>query len=77
MKGNISGVDLYIMAYAWSQQQHCLIVSTCGKTITYKIRYESKYADEFGNTEFNELLRPAVLQQLFNFLSLIDEANKC
>ena len=76
MKTNISGVDLYVMAYAWSQQRSCRIVSTCGKTITHRISYESKYADHFDNTAFNELPRPAILHQLFHFLPLVDEANK-
>ena len=76
MKANISGVDLYIMVYVWSQQQHCLVVSTCGKMVTHKIKYRSKYANQFDNTEFNKLSRPAVLYQLFNFLPLIDKANK-
>ena len=76
MKANISGVNLYVMAYAWSQQRSCRIVSTCGKTITHRISYESKYADHFDNTAFNELPRPAILHQLFHFLPLVDEANK-
>ena len=76
MKANISSVDLYIMVYAWSQQRTCMIVSTCGKTITHRMTYQLKYADQFDNTEFNDLPRPAVLHQLFHFLPLIDEANK-
>ena len=52
------------------------IVSTCDKTITHRISYESKYADHFDNTAFNELPRPAILHQLFHFLPLVDEANK-
>ena len=51
-------------------------MSTCDKTITHKIRHESNYADQFDNTEFNELPRQAVLHQLFNFLPLTNEANK-
>ena len=51
-------------------------MSTCGKTIMHRISYESKYADHFDNTKFNELLRLAILHQLFHFLPLIDEANK-
>ena len=50
-------------------------MSTCDKTITHKIRHESNYADQFDTTEFNELPRPAILHQLFNFLPLIDKAN--
>ena len=67
---------MYVMVYAWSQQRSCMVVSTCGKTIRHKIDYKSKFADQFDNTDWNFLPRPAILHQLFNFLPLIDEANK-
>ena len=51
------------------------IASTCGKTITHRIKYRSKYADQFDNTELNEHLCPTIFCQLFNFLPLINEAN--
>ena len=76
MKTNTSGVDLYVMFYTWSQHRSCMAVSTCGKTIRHKIDYQSKYANQFDNTEWNNLPRPVVLHQLFHFLPLIDEANK-
>ena len=36
MKATISGVDLFLMAYAWSQKGIAYIVSSCGPTVRHK-----------------------------------------
>ena len=76
MKATISEVDLYIMAYAWSNKGVSYMVSTCGTTVQHEKHYMSSYEDEFGNRATKELARPAIAHMLYEFLPLIDEHNK-
>ena len=76
MKTNLSGFDLFVMIYAWSQERTTMVVSAIGKTNRHRIDYHSKFVDAFNNTTYKELPRLAVLYQAFHFLPLIDEANK-
>ena len=43
MKATISEVDLYIMAYAWSNKGIAFTVSTCGTTVQHERNYMSNY----------------------------------
>ena len=76
MKATISEVELFIMAYAWSNKGISYIVSSCGTTIRHERDYVSKFEDGFGNTDCKALARPAIAHMLYEFLPLIDEHNK-
>lgn len=76
MTTTIAGVDLYVMAYAWSQKGIAYMVSSCGTTVTHESAYISKFEDEFGNVSSKELPRPAIAHMIYDFLPLIDEHNK-
>ena len=76
MKATISEVDLFIMAYAWSNKGIAFMVSTCGTTVQHERNYMSNYEDEFGHRATKELARPAIAHMLYEFLPLIDEHNK-
>ena len=43
MQSKIADVELFAMAYAWSQRGVAYIVSTCGKTVMHDQPYISKY----------------------------------
>lgn len=47
MQANIGEVDVFAMAYAWSQKGVAYIVSSCGKTVAHEQPYISKYEDEY------------------------------
>ena len=55
MKANIGGVDIFVMAYAWSSKGVAYMVSSCGKTVMHKDAYVSRFDDEFGNVIEKEL----------------------
>jgi hypothetical protein len=76
MKSTIGGVDLYVMAYAWSSKGVAYMVSTCGKTVMHEKAYISRFEDEYGNVQHKELARPTIAHMLYEFLPLIDEHNK-
>ncbi|KAL7525905.1 hypothetical protein ACHAXR_002386, partial [Thalassiosira sp. AJA248-18] len=76
MTAKISGVDLYIMAYAWSNKGIAYIVSTCGTTVRHEKNYYASFEDAYGNRCTKELPRPAIAHMLYEFLPLIDEHNK-
>ena len=76
MQANIGGVDLYVMAYAWSSKGVAYMVSSCGKTVMHTDPYISRFEDEYGNVQEKELPRPTVAHMLYEFLPLIDEHNK-
>ena len=76
MKANISGVDIFVMAYAWSNKGVSFIVLTCGTTVRHEKNYYSKFEDSYGNPSVKELARPAIAHMLFEFLPLINEHNK-
>ena len=76
MKATISGVDLYVMAYAWSQKGVAYMVSTSGTTVRHSTNYVLRFEDEYGNVVHKELPRPTVAHFLYDFLPLIDEHNK-
>jgi hypothetical protein len=75
-KGEIAGVELFVMAYAWSQRGVSYFVSTCGKTEPHPEKYQSHFEDDFGNIVFKEINRPHIAHFLYEFLPLIDEHNK-
>ena len=76
MNANISNVDIFVMAYAWSAKKTSYMVTTCRTTVRHEKSYISKFEDKFGNVASKELARPAVAHVLFEFLPLIDEHNK-
>ncbi len=76
MKATISEVDLFVMAYAWSNKGIAFFVSSCGTTIRHEKNYYSKFEDEMGCVQAKELARPEVAHMLYEFLPLIDEHNK-
>jgi hypothetical protein len=76
MKATIGGVDLFIMAYAWSQKGISYFVSTCGTTVRHSTDYQSKFPDGFGNTDARSYPRPSIAHMVYEFLPLIDEHNK-
>ena len=76
MKTNIAGVDLFAIAYAWSQSSVAYMVSTCGKTIRHCEDYYAKFSDGYDNKETLAYPRPAIVHQTYHFLPLIDEFNK-
>jgi hypothetical protein len=75
MSATIGGVDLYVMAYAWSSTGVAYMVSSCGKTVMHEQSYVSRYEDEYGNVQEKELPRPGVAHFLYEFLPLIDKHN--
>jgi hypothetical protein len=76
MQAAIGGVDLYVMAYAWSSKGLAYMVSSCGKTVMHVDPYIPRFEDEYGNVQEKELPRPTVAHMLHEFLPLIDEHNK-
>ncbi|KAL7554128.1 hypothetical protein ACHAWF_017536 [Thalassiosira exigua] len=76
MKTTISGVNIFVMAYAWSQKGIAYMVSSCGTTVRHEKNYMSRFEDEFGNVSEKELPRPTVAHFVYEFLPLIDEHNK-
>ena len=76
MKTTIAGVDLFVMAYAWSQKGVAYFVSTAGKTIRHSTNYISRFEDEYGNVHEKQLPWPTIAHLLYEFLPLIDEHNK-
>jgi hypothetical protein len=76
MKTFISDVKVLAIAYAWSQKGVSYFVSTCGSTVPSPFKYESKFEDEWGLTNFKEIERPDIVHMLYEYLPLIDEHNK-
>ncbi|KAL7538207.1 hypothetical protein ACHAXR_008374 [Thalassiosira sp. AJA248-18] len=76
MKANISGVDIFTMASAWSTTSISFIVSSSGKTIRHTKNFATRYEDEVGNSCKKELPHPAIAHQLYELLPSIDEHNK-
>mmetsp|Transcript_44837 Transcript_44837/g.136937 ORF Transcript_44837/g.136937 Transcript_44837/m.136937 type:complete len:153 (+) Transcript_44837:1466-1924(+) len=76
MKATIGGVELYVMAYAWSHRGVKFFVSSCGTTVQHEKNYISKFEDEFGNIQQKELPCPTIAHFLYEFAPLIDEHNK-
>lgn len=76
MKAVIAEVDVFVMAYAWSNKGVSYIVSTCGTTVQHMEPYVSKFEDVFGNVNTKELARPTIAHILYEFLPSIDEHNK-
>ena len=54
MVGEISGVQVMALAYAWSMTSITYIVSTCGKTIQHAVSYTTKYEDSYGEVSSKE-----------------------
>ncbi len=76
MKATISGVDLFFLAYAWSNKRAVYLVSTCGTTVQHEIPYHSNFTDDFGNVTFKEIPRPSIAHFYFELCPLIDNHNK-
>ena len=76
MKATISGVDLFLLAYAWSNKRAAYLVSTCGTTVQHEIPFRSNFTDDFGNVTFKEIPRPSVAHFYFELCPLIDNHNK-
>ena len=76
MQATISGVDLYIMACAWSSKGGVCMVSSCGKTVMHKEPYVSHFEVVYANVQEKHLPHPTIAHMLYEFLLLIDEHNK-
>lgn len=76
MKATISGVDLFLLAYAWSNQRAAYIVSSCGTTVQHETPYRSHFTDDYGNVTFKEIPRPSIAHFYFELCPLIDNHNK-
>jgi hypothetical protein len=76
MKANISGVDLFLLAYAFSNNDTTFMVSSSGTTVQHKTMYRSNFTDAYGNTTFKEIPRPSIAHFLYELLPLIDNHNK-
>ncbi len=76
MKATISGVDIFAMAYAWSNKGINYIISSYGKIVHSKNDYQSNFADAYGNTKTRLHAQPAIAHMLYMFLPLINEHNK-
>ena len=76
MTTTISEVPIVAVAYAWSQKGVSYFVSSCGSTEPSAVKYQSKFEDEWGNTNVREIDRPQLAHYLYEYLPLIDEHNK-
>jgi hypothetical protein len=76
MKATISNINIIAVAYAWSQKGVSYFVSTCGSTEPSPIKYQSKFEDEWGNTNSRDIDRPKLAHFLYEYAPLIDEHNK-
>jgi hypothetical protein len=76
MRATIASVPLLAIAYAWSQKGVSYFISTCGSTEPDKMKYISKFEDEWGHTGSRMLDRPKIVHFLYEYLPLIDEHNK-
>ncbi len=76
MKATISGVELFLLAYAWSNQRAAYIASSCGTTVTHKEPYQTHFTDDYGNITFKEIPRPSIAHFYFELCPLIDNHNK-
>jgi hypothetical protein len=76
MKATISGVDLFLLAYAWSNQRAAYIVSLCGTTVWHETPYRTHFTDDYGNVTFKEIPRPSIAHFYFELCPLIDNHNK-
>ena len=73
MQTTVADVEVFAMAYAWSQKGVAYIISSQGTTVMHEQPYLSCYEDDFGNVQEKELPRPTVAHMLYEFLPLIDE----
>jgi hypothetical protein len=73
MQANVSGVELYVMAYVWSSKGMAYMVSSCGKTVRHEQSYLSCFDDEYGHVQEKELPQPSIAHILYVFLPLIAE----
>lgn len=76
MKACISGVDVFLLAYAWSNKRAAYIVSSCGTTIPHTTLYRTHFTDDNGNVTFKEIPRPSIAHFYFELCPLIDNHNK-
>lgn len=76
MKATISGVETFLLVYAFSNNDFTYMVSLSGTTISHEKVYRSNFTDEYGNTTFKEIPRPCVAHFLYELLPLIDNHNK-
>jgi hypothetical protein len=76
MKACISGVDLFLLAYAWSNKRAAYIVSSCGTTVQHEIPYRTHFTDDYGDVTFKEIPRPSIAHFYFELCPLIDNHNK-
>ena len=76
MKAMISGIDLFALADAYSNQGVTTMVSSSGMTIRHKIDYRSNIVDDYDNVTFKEIPSPCVAHFLFELLPLINNHSK-
>jgi len=76
MKANISGVDIFLLAYAWSNKRAAYIVSSCGTTVQHELPYRTHFTDKFGNVTFKNIPRLSIAHFYFELCPLVDNHNK-
>ena len=76
MKAKISGVDVFVLAYAWSNKRAAYIVSSCGTTVQHEILYRTHFTDDYGNVTFKEIPCPSIAHFYFELCPLVDNHNK-
>ena len=76
MKATIAGVDLFALAYAYSNQGVMMMVWSLGTTIHHEKDYQPNIVDDYVNVRFREIPCPCIAHFLFELLPLIDNHNK-
>ncbi len=76
MKATISGVDLFLLAYARSNQRAAHVVSSCGTTVQHEIPYQTHFTDDYGKITFKEIPCPSIAHFYFELCPLIDNHNR-
>ncbi len=76
MKATIAGVDLFALAYAYSNQGVMTMVSSSGTTIRHEKDYRSNIVDDYSNVTFREIPHPCVAHFLFKLLPLINKTEQ-
>ncbi len=73
---SISGVDLFLLPYTWSNKRAAYLVSPCGTTVQHKIPYHSNFTDNFGNITFKEIPSPSIAHFYFELCRLVNNHKK-
>jgi hypothetical protein len=75
-KGEIVGMKLMAIAYAWSQRGVSYMISKCGSMQMHEIKYLSTLEDKYGDIDHKEINCPQVCHFINDHLPLMDKCNK-